>query len=204
MFESRFMTERDMSDIGFKKIGSNVLIDETCLIHGIENISIGSNVRIDAFTIINSVGGSLTIGSNVHIGSNCLLSCKGGVVMKDFSGLSSGVKIYSASDDYLGRSLTNPTVPDKYKKVKVGKVILEKHVIIGSSTVILPKVTLSEGASVGALSLVKEDLDEWSVYSGTPVEKMGRRLKNPLKQEVIYREENELDELESDLIHWKN
>ena len=96
------------------------------------------------------------------------------------------------------------TVPDKYKKVKVGKVILEKHVIIGSSTVILPKVTLSEGASVGALSLVKEDLDEWSVYSGNPVEKMGRRLRNPLKQEVLYREENELDELESDLIHWKN
>jgi acetyltransferase-like isoleucine patch superfamily enzyme len=117
--------------------------------------------------------------------------------------LSSGVKIYSASDDYLGRSMTNPTVPEKYKKVKIGKVILEKHVIIGSSSVILPNVTIGEGASVGALSLVKDNLEEWSVYAGSPVKKLGKRLKKPLELEKLFLEENELEEYETDLINWR-
>lgn len=203
MFESKFMTENDMKHLGFKNLGVNILIDESCIINGIENVSIGSNVRIDAFTIINSVNGYLKIGSNVHVSNHCSLSCSGGVELKNFSGLSSGVKIYSASDDYLGRSMTNPTVPDKYRKVKIGKVILEKHVIIGSSTVILPDLTIGEGASVGALSLVKDDLDSWSVYSGSPVKKLGKRLKKTLEFEKLYLEENELNEYQNDLINWK-
>jgi galactoside O-acetyltransferase len=189
MFESKFITENELKFLGFKSLGKNILIDESCIINGIENISIGSNVRIDAFTIINSSTGTLTLGSNIHISNNCSLACSGGVELKDFSGLSSGVKIYSASDDYLGRSMTNPTVPEKYKKVKIGKVVLEKHVIIGSSSVILPNVTISEGASVGALSLVKENLDEWSVYAGSPVKKLGKRLKKLLDLEKLYLQE---------------
>jgi galactoside O-acetyltransferase len=192
-----------MKCLGFKSLGTNILIDESCIINGIENISIGSNVRIDAFTIINSSNGNLKIGSNVHISNSCSLSCSGNVELKDFSGLSSGVKIYSASDDYLGRSMTNPTVPEKYKKVKIGKVILEKHVIIGSSSVILPNVTIGEGASVGALSLVKDNLEEWSVYAGSPVKKLGKRLKKPLELEKLFLEENELEEYETDLINWR-
>ena len=31
--------------------------------------------------------------------------------MKDFSGISQGVKIYSNNDDYSGNFMTNPTVP---------------------------------------------------------------------------------------------
>ena len=193
MFNSKFMTEHDIKDIGFKSLGTNILIDESCIINGIENISIGSNVRIDAFTIISAVSGSLKIGSNIHISNNCSLACRGGVELKDFSGLSGGVKIYSASDDYLGRSMTNPTIPEKYKKVKVGKVVLEKHVIIGSSSVILPNVIIGEGASVGALSLVKENLDDWSVYVGSPVKKLGKRLKKPLELEKLYLEEVEYE-----------
>ncbi len=193
IFGSRFLTEHDMKDLGFKNLGTNIRIDESCIINGIQNISIGSNVRIDAFTIINCINGYLKLGSNIHISNNCSLACSAGVELKDFSGLSSGVKIYSASDDYLGRSMTNPTIPDKYKKVKTGKVILEKHVIIGSSSVILPNLTIGEGASVGALSLVKDSLEEWSVYAGSPVKKLGQKLRKPLELEKLYLEEIKLN-----------
>lgn len=193
IFGSRFLTEHDMKDLGFKSLGTNILIDESCIINGIENISIGSNVRIDAFTIINCINGYLKLGSNIHISNNCSLACSGGVELKDFSGLSSGVKIYSASDDYLGRSMTNPTIPGKYKKVKTGKVILEKHVIVGSSSVILPNLTIGEGASIGALSLVKDSLEEWSVYAGSPIKKLGQKLRKTLELEKLYLEEIELN-----------
>lgn len=203
MLTSEFYTENELRKLGFKEIGENILIDKTCIINGFENISIDSNVRIDAYTIITSSNGFLKIGSNVHIASHCLLSCGGGIIMKDFSGLSSGVKLYSVSDDYLGRGLTNPTVPEKFKKLKRGKIVLEKHVIIGTSSVILPNVVIGEGASVGALSLVKCNLEEWLIYSGSPLEKIGKRFKKILDLELEYKEEFNLDEMERDLKEWK-
>lgn len=103
--------------------------------------------------------------------------------MKDFSGLSQGVRIYSGTDDYTGKSLTNPTVPNKYLKIKIAPVLLGKHVIVGSSSVILPGVTIGDGSSVGALSLVTKSLDEWGVYFGAPAKKLKVRSKDMLKLE---------------------
>jgi len=103
--------------------------------------------------------------------------------MEDFSGVSQGVKIYSKTDDYTGNSLTNPTVDPKYTGVTSGEVILRCHVIIGSGTVILPGVTVWEGASVGALSLVTKHLPEWGVNFGAPVEKIKNRKKKLLELE---------------------
>ena len=104
--------------------------------------------------------------------------------MSDFSGLSQGICIYSGTDDYTGKFLTNPTVPDKYLKVKLAQVILGRHVIVGSGSVILPGVTIGEGSSVGALSLVTKSLDEWGVYFGVPVKKLKARSKDILKLEA--------------------
>jgi acetyltransferase-like isoleucine patch superfamily enzyme len=103
--------------------------------------------------------------------------------LKDFSGLSQGVRIYSGTDDYTGKSLTNPTVPHKYLKVKIAPVILGKHVIVGSGSVILPGLTIGDGSSVGALSLVTKSLDEWGVYFGSPAKKLKARSKDMLKLE---------------------
>ena len=77
-----------------------------------ENISIGNNVRIDGFcTLIANGNGWIEIGSFIHIGGWSFLSARNGVIMKDFSGISQGVKIYSNNDDYSGNFMTNPTVP---------------------------------------------------------------------------------------------
>ena len=82
------------------------------------------------------------------------------------SGLSHGVKIYTKSDDYSGKFLTNPTVPEEYTSKKTGSVILGKHAIIGSNSIVLPGVTIGEGTAVGALSLVTKSLGEWGVFFG--------------------------------------
>lgn len=48
--------------------------------------------------------------------------------------------------------MTNPMIPEKYKKLEYGKVTIKKHSIIGTGTTILPGVTLEEGTSIGANS----------------------------------------------------
>lgn len=184
MFSPGYYTENELIDAGFKSIGKNVCIAKNCTIVGLPNISIGDNVRIDGYcSIIASSSGKVTLGSYIHIGSYCLLSGGAGISMADFSGLSQGVKIYSKTDDYSGHHLTNPTIPEQYTGVSQGKVTLEKHVIIGSGSVILPAVTIAEGSSVGALSLVSKDLESWGVYFGAPARRLKRRSKNLLKLE---------------------
>jgi len=184
VFDLGYYTSSDLKKVGFKSIGDNVSIAKSCTIIGVENISIGNNVRIDGYCTIIAVGeGFIEIGSYIHIGSYCLLIGGSGIVMKDFSGISQGVKIYSRSDDYSGKYLTNPTVPKKYTGLIKGKVTLSKHVIIGSSSVILPNVFIGEGSAVGAQSLVNKSLDSWGIYFGAPARRFKNRDKRLLKLE---------------------
>ena len=183
-FNVGYYSEHDLSQAGFKALGKNVQIAKNCTIVGMENISIGDNVRIDGYcTIIAAGDGWLDIGSYVHIGGYCLLSAGAGIHLSDFSGVSQGVKIYTRTDDYTGKFLTNPIVPAKYTGVSSGSVSLGKHVIIGSSSIVLPNVNVGEGTSVGAQSLVTKDLDDWGVYCGSPVKKLKRRSKKLLALE---------------------
>jgi len=83
--------------------------------------------------------------------------------LDDFSGLAYGVKAFTCSDD-----LTNPTIPEKYKKASV---YISKHCIIGTDSVIFPGVKLAEGTAIGAMTLVTKSTEPWSVYFGIPAKK---------------------------------
>jgi len=191
MFDSGYYTETELREAGFKSVGKNVSIAKNCTIIGVENISLGNNVRIDGYcSLVAADTGYLKLGSFIHIGSYCYLSAGSGIVMNDFSGLSQGVCIYSKSDDYSGKHLTNPTVPQEFLGVIEGTVELGRHVIIGSGSVILPQVTIGEGSSVAALSLVTKSLDSWGVYIGCPAKRLKARRKDllELEKELLSRE----------------
>lgn len=172
-----YFTEDELVRLGLSSAGRNVRVARNCIVIGIENMSIGDNVRIDGPTVLTASGGHIHIGSHVHIGGMCFLAGGGGIVMEEFSGLSQGVHIYSTSDDYSGAALTNPTVPQSYLNVKVAPVHLGRHVIVGSGSVILPGCRLGEGTSVGAMSLVTKTLKPWGVYFGTPARRLKARSK---------------------------
>ena len=186
-FQPGYYDEKDLKDFGIGYVGKNVRIAKNCTIAGLENISIGDNVRIDGYTTIIATG-QVNIGSYIHIGAYCLLSGGGGIELEDFVGLSQGVKIYTRTDDYNGDFLTNPMVPEEYTGVIQGEVYLGKHVIIGSSTVILPGVRIEEGSSVGAQSLVTKSLPSWGVYFGCPCKKLRSRSDNLLLLEDKFME----------------
>lgn len=183
-----FYTEDELERVGLKRYGKNVLISRNAVLYNPDQLEVGNNVRIDDYTTIS---GKVVLGDYIHIAQFCgLYGGTEGIMMDDFSGLSSRVVIYATSNDYSGESLTNPTVPAKYKKTdKNIAVHLEKHVIVGCTSVVLPGVTIGIGSSVGAMSLVGKSLEPWGVFAGTPARRIKERSKHLLELEAQLRKE---------------
>jgi len=184
-----FYMPNELRNMHFKSIGKNIAIKRNVCFYHPEHITIGNNVRIDDFCVLSAEGasGEINIGNFVHINSFSALYGKYKITMEDFCGLSSHVILFTESDDYSGRSLTNPTVPEKFKPgLEKGGILLRRHVIAGAGTVVLPNVIIGEGAAIGAFSLVKYDVDAWSVYVGCPARKKGVRKKDLLELETQF------------------
>ncbi len=184
-----FYSEEELINLGLKSYGSNVRISRNACFYGASNISVGDNVRIDDFCILS---GYITLGSNIHIAAyTALYGGKDGIVIDDFANLSSRICVYSVSDDYSGETMTNPTIPDEYKNVTSAPVHIGKHVIIGSTSVVLPGVNVAEGSSFGSFSFINRDPEPWSINAGIPFKKIKDRGKNLLELEKKYLESRE-------------
>jgi galactoside O-acetyltransferase len=183
MLMNSFYSRKELINIGFKSLGQNVQISRKASIYNPHVISISDNVRIDDFCVISG-GRGIKLGSFIHIG--CFSALFGGSTIRigDFSTLSARVSIYSESDDYMGLSLTNPMIPVEFKPEYLSaKVILGRHVIIGTNSTILPGAILNDGVAVGAHSLVNKDCKAWSIYFGCPAKKHKIRSKRILELE---------------------
>jgi galactoside O-acetyltransferase len=176
-----------------RAVGVDVQIHSTCVMVGLENISIGDHVRIDAFSSLIAGDGRINIGSHVHIAGYVFMSGAEGIELSDFVGISRGAGIYTRNDDYTGAALTGPTISAEFLKLDAGPVRLGRHVVIGSASIILPGVTIAEGSTVGALSLVKTDLDAWGIYAGVPARRLRDRSRAllALEEQLISRERRE-------------
>lgn len=185
---TNFLTNEELAELGIKAYGKNVLIGRHAVLYSPEKLVIGDHVRIDDFTIIS---GNVTLGSYIHIAQFCgIYGGDEGVEMEDFSGLSSKCSVYAVSDDYTGLSMTNPTVPEKYKPTSISKKVhIGKHSIIGCNTVILPGVIIPEGVAVGSMSLVTRSLEPWSINTGIPAKKRADRHKDLLELEKAFWED---------------
>jgi len=82
---------------------------------------------------------------HVHIANRCLLLCH----QRDLSD-------YHIGDDYAKLG---------YNK---SKIILKKGCLVGMNSMIMPGVTIGEGAIVGAGSLVTKDIPAWTIAIGRP------------------------------------
>lgn len=64
-----------------------------------------------------------------------------------------------------------------------GLVHIKKHSQIGAGSIIFPNVVIEEGVAVGAMSLVKQNLEAWTIYTGIPARKIKKR-ENKLLQKT--------------------
>lgn len=176
-----FYSREELERLGLRAYGENVRISRKTNIYGAENISLGSNVRVDDFCILS---GHIEIGSYVHIAAYAAVyGGNDGVFIGDFASISSRSTVYSASDDYSGAAMTNPTIPDEYRAVKSGRVCIGRHAIIGATSVVLPGVNIAEGGSFGCFTLINRDTEPWSIYAGIPAKKLRDREREPLRLE---------------------
>ena len=182
-----FYSEEELKEIGFRSYGKDVYISRKCSIYGAERIEIGNHVRIDDFCILS---GRISLGDYIHIAAyTALYGGESGIIVQDYANVSSRVSVYSISDDYSGESMTNPMIPEKYKKVISKQVKIGKHTIIGASSVIMPGVELAEGGAFGAFSFVNRNTESWSIYTGIPCEKIKNRRKDLLELEKKFQKE---------------
>ncbi|AYV86039.1 MAG: acetyltransferase, partial [Solivirus sp.] len=112
----------------------------------------------------------------------------GRLILRDFCGIATGCRLLTGNDDYLGGCLTGPTIEYPYRIVQRGSIEIDKHAIIGANSVIFPNVTIGTGTIVGANSLVKSNLEEWTIYAGSPV----RKIKERRRERILELEESYL------------
>ncbi len=182
---SSFLSDAELAEIGFKTIGNGCLISRYARFYGASEMTIGNNVRIDDYCILS---GKITLGSNIHISAYVALYGAMGITIDDYSGISARSTVYSAMDDFGGDYMIGPMSPEGTTNVTGGLVHLGKFVQIGAHCLVFPNLTISEGAVVGAASLVREDLAPWGIYFGTPARFHRERSKQLLNLLQIHNE----------------
>jgi acetyltransferase-like isoleucine patch superfamily enzyme len=179
-----YLNKTQLASLGLRHLGQNVKISDKASLHDPESISIGDNSRVDDFCVLS---GHITMNRNVHLAVfTNLAGGKLGITMDDFSGTAYGVHIFTQSDDYSGKAMTNATVPAQFTNTSHAAVNIGRHVIIGTGAIVLPGVTVAEGCSIGAMSLVSKSTEPWGIYMGNPARKFFSRERDLLKLEGQY------------------
>jgi acetyltransferase-like isoleucine patch superfamily enzyme len=150
-----------------KKLGKNVLIDVGVFLNGPANISISDFVWIDVGCILSAYLGEISIGRRVHIAPMSILGARAPIILEDYVGLSSGVRIYSNTEHPIeGKRMSGPMIPEDMKAFYSAPVILRKDSFVGTNGVILPGVELGEGAVVGANAVISKSIAPWAIVVG--------------------------------------
>jgi dTDP-4-amino-4,6-dideoxy-D-glucose acyltransferase len=169
--------------LGLRSLGTNVRIHRTALIFEPQHVDIGDNSRIDAFTIITGSEIGVSIGRHVHVASGAYLFGGGGISIHDFAGISCRAIILSSNDDYSGNFLTGPTIPEQFTNVLRSRITIGRHVVIGAASIVMPGVEIGVGAAVGAQSLVKANVDPFTIVAGNPMRVLRKREQGLLELE---------------------
>jgi acetyltransferase-like isoleucine patch superfamily enzyme len=152
-----------------------------------EHFEVGSHSIVDDFCYFST---RVIVGIHSHIASGC--SVAGGrdhtFRMGDFSSLSSGVKIWCASNDYVNDLvMIQPVGLDLVGLHPMeGNVVLGHYTGVGANAVIMPDNDIPEGTVIGALSLVmpRSQLEPWAVYAGVPARFVRRRNRDNVERQV--------------------
>lgn len=109
--------------------------------------------------------GKLSIGKDSCVNFGCYLDNRRGISIGNNVGIAHNTKIYT-----LGHNLTSPLFETRGMPVKI-----EDNVFIFSNAMIMPGVTIHEGAIVLAGSIVTKDVPAWTIVGGNPAKEIKKR-----------------------------
>jgi acetyltransferase-like isoleucine patch superfamily enzyme len=106
---------------------------------------------------------SVGLGSNIQGG--CFLDCRGGINIGNNVDITLGVKILTEDHD----------VRSSDYKTRSRSVNLSNGCVIGSFSLILPGIVMSENSVLGAGSVLTKSISEGLIYGGSPAKEIGVR-----------------------------
>jgi maltose O-acetyltransferase len=128
----------------------------------------GDGVEIKAKAYLGR-GTGIKLGNRCRIGKNNVLNP--GVVIGEDTLLSPEVMIYTMSHVFNDRNV--PIRDQGYEELH--PVVVGRDVWIASRVIILPGVTIGDGAVIGAGAVVTHDVPAYAVVAGNPARVIGWR-----------------------------
>jgi len=150
---------------------------------GVNSIIIGRNSIIGCAFIFESNEGEIKVGDNSFINGGTSLISRSSIIIGDYVTIAWGCTIYdhnSHSLDYIERQndieqqlrdfkAGKSFIESKnWQSVKARPIKIEDNAWIGFDSVILSGVTIGEGSIVGARSVVRNDVEPWTIVAGNP------------------------------------
>lgn len=123
----------------------------------------GQGVRINRHVRFVEAEGMI-LGNYIYIGPHCFFSGSGGLTIHDNVAIGPMVYVYTSNHRYDGQAEFVPFDEHLIRR----PVCIESHCWIGGNSVIVPGVTVHEGAIVAAGSVVTHDVPRCAVVGGNP------------------------------------
>jgi acetyltransferase-like isoleucine patch superfamily enzyme len=174
--------------------GRNVVFGQNVVLRHPHKIAIGSNVVIDDNCLIDAKGESnrgVRIGDGVFIGRNTILSCKNGdIELADGANIGFNCEVFSASRVTIGRSVlmaaycyviggdhdfSDPSKPVLEQTRTSAGVTIGDGVWMGAGAKILDGVAIGDGAVIGAGAVVRENVPASAIAVGIPARVVSTR-----------------------------
>ena len=115
------------------------------------------------------------IGKYSRLAPYSMITGGGEAYIHDYVDISYGVKIITGSDAVYDGYLSLPNVDPESRKIKRQRVEIHNYAYIGINTIIYPGVNIGEGAITEPNTIVKSNLEPWTVYGGAECKKLGMR-----------------------------
>jgi len=174
--------------------GRNVVFGQNVVLRHPHKIHVGSNVVIDDNCLLDAKGDSnhgISIGSGVFIGRNTILSCKNGdIELGDGANLGFNCEVFSASHVRIGANVliaayayviggdhdfSSTEVPVLEQSRRSKGVQVGDAAWLGAGAKVLDGVTIGAGAIVGAGAVVREPVPARAVAVGVPARVVSMR-----------------------------
>jgi acetyltransferase-like isoleucine patch superfamily enzyme len=174
--------------------GHNVVFGQNVVLRHPHKIHIGSNVVIDDNCLLDAKGESnrgIRIGSGVFVGRNTILSCKNGdIELADGANIGFNCEVFSASRVRIGAGVlmaaysyviggdhdfSDPAVAVLAQSRTSAGVDVGAGAWIGAGAKILDGVTIGERAIVGAAAVVRDSVPPLAVSVGIPARVVSTR-----------------------------
>ena len=139
---------------------------------------LGIGTHIDNNVYLNHPQ-NIEIGDYVSIRSDVQLYGLGGIRIGNGTILAHGVEILSANHNYNSNDLKALPFDDRWDRRPVS---IGENVWVGANALILPGVTIGQGAVIAAGSVVVKDVEELAVVGGNPARLIKYRDKEKYQQ----------------------